>query len=288
MHYSVAVFSKTAEQAEQFMKKYVHVDSYDFEHFDPEICEWEVADEAMIKEAEESVAREKSDEYTFEIFAREMEQYRKSWDVEEDFDEFVRNQFKACKSDENNVDLYMKDVFCKCWCEQIHAYAEMHNPNDKYDGYVFGGRFANSLRLKAGCKGEYAPESNYGVPPREEGLYARARLADVSLEADEELARRAKRYWEIKMEGADSRADEDFLHYEFLDLKDFTSKEEYVNYRSRVCSAEYIDPDGNIHMGVNRSFAVRDTDGTYRLRDEMLNWLHENPDLLVSIYDIHI
>ena len=66
------------------------------------------------------------------------------------------------------------------------------------------------------------------------------------------------------------------------------SKEEYVNYRSRVCSAEYIDPDGNIHMGVNRSFAVRDTDGTYRLRDEMLNWLHENPDLLVSIYDIHI
>lgn len=287
MHYSVAVFSKTAEQADWLMKKYTQVYNHDFEHFDPEFCEWEIADEAMLKEAEESVAREKSDEYTFEVYAREMEQYRKSWDLEEDFDEFIRNEYIAIKSDENNVALYMREIFEKIWCEQVHAYAEMHNPNGVYDWFTLGGRFANALRLKPGCSGECSSREDDDIPVIE-GFCDRARLADISLEADKEEAKNAARYWDVKVDGAAPREGEDFDRYTFSRPERFTSRDHFVDFYSRVSAYDYIDPNGKLHRGARLCFCEHGPDGTYRLNDELLGWLKENPDLLVSIYDTHI
>lgn len=286
MHYKVAVFSNSAEQAERFMQMHKRVDPHDFDAFDPEYCQWETADEELIREAEAEIAREKSDEFTLEIFAREMEPYREDF-PDMDFDEFVRSQFAARKADDNNVAAFLEEMHELRRCEKIHAYARMYNPHEICDRYEFGGRFADGLLLKPGCSGEDAPRDEYSAP-KKAGYCDRARLADVCFDADEDLAYLARRAWEVNVEGDSLREDDDKDEIEMAETDLCDSKEDYVDYCSRPSADGYIDPDGKYHEVKPFTFGVKSTDGTYRLRAEFADMLKKNPDLLVSIYDIHI
>ena len=286
MHYKIAVFSESAEQAERFMRMHRAVDPLDFDAFDPAYCEWEIADEDTVREAEETIAREKSDEFTLEVFAREMERYREDF-PDEDFDECVRCQFEARKADDNDVASYMEEEEGMRWCDRIHAYARMLNPHEICDWYVFGGRFTDGLLLKPGCSGEDAPRDEYSAP-KKAGYCDRARLCDIRFDADEKIARLARRAWEVNVEGDALLEDDDKDEIERADTDLWDTKEDYVEYWSRPSADSYIDPDGKYHETRFFNFGVKGADGTYHLRDEFAEMLKKNPELLVTIYDIHV
>lgn len=152
-----------------------------------------------------------------------------------------------------------------------------YNPNSKWDWWVQGGRYKNGLTNKSGEKVDFGQVKN------------------LRLGYDEESANRAKRFWEIVVEGDEPKTEEEMEISSFWSDKyyrdNYGTKEEYVRNCALglpyafLVDGEWHEPGEMLYWGMSTTKA--ETRIKYRERYEaMLKTLR--PDDIIVVIDCHI
>ena len=168
--------------------------------------------ETAIAEGKKSVTKvvERLKECDDENAKKYLEKYR-LYKTDEDFYQYIA---EGHKTDENG-----------------NVYST-YNPKSKWDWYQIGGRFCDCLKDK---NGEYVTEGF---------------AEDISFERDEKEYKRAKRFWELVVEGKKLRKNEKmpftFYRKEYY-LQYYKDKEHYANIVSSPVFRAVVTPDGEWH-----------------------------------------
>ena len=174
-----------------------------------------------------------------------------------------------------------------------------HNPNARYDYYVWGGRWRGALKLKAGKTGDCAKFEKYEKPwVYPPNVCDRALASDMDFSRDDEAYQKALRRWEVLVEGAPLSDDEQMNGFLRLFkpqyyLNRYGDKEFYADYESRYIPYAFVDADGTWHScGQIGWFGCDDsTEGSMRqYKTEFNAYLKEAAEagLIVSMMDLHI
>lgn len=163
---------------------------------------------------------------------------------------------------------YLEDYHEAKYDEEMQDYGYWKNPNAKWDWYQTGGRWAGSLRVAADCENCGLGEKSWGWgtqnPYETDGKYKKvdsARIKDLVFPDYQEKYEKAKRFWELKVEGQEPQNDQ-----EKEDLKwDFYKSSYYENtYKDKET---YAECEATFH-----TYAVIDKDGHWNAKGEMGWW----------------
>ena len=162
--------------------------------------------------------------------------------------------------------------------EELDACGYLCNPNAKWDWWEIGGRWHNELRLKQGEKCN------------------QAQLKDIDLSSDVEALAKARRFWEVCVEGqpiAEDENPEDFRSFfrKKYYIDQFGDKETYARRTTGFTCWAFVAPNGEWYEnGQMGWFAANDA--TKESRDrfalELENILKSDPNLWLTIVDCHI
>lgn len=155
-----------------------------------------------------------------------------------------------------------------------------YNPKSKWDWYVVGGRFSDMLKLKNGCFVNSA--------------YAK----DIDFSVDEKRYKEGIRFWEIVVEGQESKTEEErnsyisYLSKEYY-IKRYKTKENYAKsistihtYAILMPNGEWLEPGrmgwfGISHAEIKDEIAFEENFAKYIEQAIQNNWL-------ITVVDCHI
>jgi hypothetical protein len=194
------------------------------------------------------------------------------------------------------------EEFCKCYYGYIYdeesgMWGYVCNPNAKWDWYMIGGRWSNSLRLKPGCEG-YMGTPSWGLAGTfpQEGRCDQALLKNVDLSPDPDEYEKAVRFWEVFVEkqplkeGENERDFFDFHAPEYY-IKLYGTKERYAEQQAEFSTWALVTPDGEWYeKGQMGWFGMSDAtaESISEYRAALNKVLAENPDVWITIVDCHI
>lgn len=179
-----------------------------------------------------------------------------------------------------------------------------YNPDSKWDWYEVGGRYAGMLSVKRGADymiGRksifYGKENPYTID--DEGIIKcdSARIKDLVFPEREAEAQKARRFWEIYVEGDEPRNEEErelvrFVFYKkeyYIDT--YKDKETYVRCSSTFCTYAVITKDGKWHAnGEMGWFGISRDDDTVAWADGYQKLVLDcaEEDDYITIVDCHI
>lgn len=185
------------------------------------------------------------------------------------------------------------------------VYSE-YNPNSKWDWYEIGGRWAGSLKLKAGVDKSKYPDLNFshGWDKEESEKVAKtavvdqAKFGDLDFSADKESYDESIRFWELYIDGETPKNDKEkkilgsvYYKKEYYTER-YDSKEEYARLRSEFKTFAILK-DGKWYekgemgwFGMDSSTAKESTKWDKSFFD---TWIKDLPDdTLLTIVDCHI
>lgn len=131
-----------------------------------------------------------------------------------------------------------------------------YNPDSKWDWYQVGGRWAGLLTVRAGTPHELGEKSwtwDDKNPYKSEGNIVKcdsARIKDLVFLDKEKDAQRARRFWELYVEGDEPQNDEerDMIKWAWYTkeyfLETYKDKETYIRCESAFCTYAVITKDG--------------------------------------------
>lgn len=160
-----------------------------------------------------------------------------------------------------------------------------YNPNSKWDWYQVGGRWGGDLKVKRSAR------KNYG----EADQVDEARVGDIDFNYDLEAYNRALRFWDVVVDDAPQRDDEDiFTIYNkqyYLDY--YGDRETYARYCSQWSTFAVITPNGVWHEKGEMGWfgCSSDTpDDSKRWNETFQERFIESadPDWILTIVDCHI
>ena len=192
--------------------------------------------------------------------------------------EDIRARYAQEKQDSESFEAFLSRWYGYAYNEELDACGYLCNPNAKWDWWEIGGRWHNELRLKKGEKCDQAQLKNIDLSP------------DV-----EELAK-ARRFWEVCVEGqsiAENENPEDFKPFfrkEYY-IDQFGDKETYATRVTGFTCWAFVAPNGEWYEnGQMGWFAANDA--TKESRDrfalELEDMLKSDPNLWLTIVDCHI
>lgn len=191
--------------------------------------------------------------------------------------EDIRAEYELSKQDGEGFDTFVYRWYGYVYNEELGAYGFYRNPNAKWDWWEIGRNWHNSLRLKQG------------------GRCDQAQVWDVDFSQDAEAAAKARRFWEVCVEGQPLRETEDPEDFKPVNKKycidQCGDKETYVKMQSGFTCWAFLTPDGEWHeQGQMGWFGVGDDTKESRARFtlELENMLKSSPDLWITIVDCHI
>ena len=204
------------------------------------------------------------------------------------------------------------DEFCKGWHsaekdEKKGVYGYWHNPNSKWDWYSIGGRWSGSLKLKDGATGTAGEGSTFTRcdPKLEKERLERlethtdqARIKDIDFSPDMDEYNKAKRFWELYVEGekVKTKADKDLIDFVMYKKEYYTkrykNKEEYAKLQSEFSTFAVLK-DGVWHekgemgwFGCSSATPEEESKWDKSYFDTFLKDLP--PETLITVVDCHI
>lgn len=187
-----------------------------------------------------------------------MATYKEHKDEYEDIDDFMENYYGYHQND-------------------YGEWGYITNPNAKWDWYVIGGRWSQYLRLK---------NSNLRVDE--------AYVRDIDFGIDPEKYKKALRFWEIAVEGAEPTAEEKekwFFYRSEYYVQEYGTKEKYAEMSASLSPFAVVTADGEWHEAGNMGwFGMSDTtkESRDKLSEYFKKYVEENPNLLLTVVDCHI
>jgi len=268
-HYSVAVFTEpNGRTVEELLARYdesIEVDPYVFmtkkeaiEHVRKDIEDCKNGKYAEYL-ANPSEYEESCKNKTHIKFLKEEFPERLNWTDEECYEHMAKQWGKEDVDEDGNL---------------ITTY----NPDSKWDWYVEGGRFSDEILLKTGERVGWA------------------KVKDIDFSPDEETRLRAERFWEIVVEDAPLKDDEErpfsFMKKEYY-LERFKTKEKYAQSCANWRTYAVVTPDGEWHEpGKMGWFGMSDAS-----IDDETKWDNEfyerfietaDPEWTLTVVDCHI
>lgn len=192
--------------------------------------------------------------------------------------EDIRARYAQEKQDRESFEDFLRRWYGYDYNEELKACGYFCNPNAKWDWWEIGGRWHNELRLKQGEKCD------------------QAQLKDIDLSPDVEELAKARRFWEVCVEGqplAQNENPEDFKPFfrqEYY-IDQFGDKETYATRVTGFTCWAFVAPNGEWYEnGQMGWFAANDA--TKETRDrfalELEDMLKSDPNLWLTIVDCHI
>ena len=223
-----------------------------------------------------------------EIIKEEKKRYEKRSDKDSEYCQNVD------WSDDNSI---VKHYFEYWEEEHDENYNELssYNPNSKYDWYQLGGRWAGSLKLKNGAEKEKDSELSWyncyeDVP---EGYTDHAQFKDIDLTPDKEQVEKAKRFWEVVVEGQPKQEGEKFDTFwkpEYY-KEQYGDKETYIKCQTELFACALLYKGEWIEAGQMGWFACKNS--TKESEEEYRKNFYEvisnlKPTDYLSMVDCHI
>ena len=156
------------------------------------------------------------------------------------------------------VEEYLKE-YCKDeWNEEAQDYGYWENPNAKWDWWQVGGRWAGSLKVASNCTNCGVGEKSWGWgdknPYATTGGYKKvdsARIKDLVFPDYQDKYRKAKRFWELKVEEQNPQNDKerellkwDYYRREYY-INTYKDKETYAECEATFYTYAVIDKEGH-------------------------------------------
>lgn len=153
---------------------------------------------------------------------------------------------------------YLEDYHDCTKDEETNDYGYWENPNAKWDWYQIGGRWAGRLTVLADCVNCGTGEKSWGWgnenPYETSGEYKRvdsARIKDLVFPDYQQKYEKAKRFWELIVEGQTPLNDEekDQIKWNFYKpsyyINTYKDKETYAECEATFHTYAIIDKEGN-------------------------------------------
>lgn len=179
--------------------------------------------------------------------------------------------------------------------EENGKYGYFYNPDAKWDWYSIGGRWNGMLRLKDGATGEKGEDGVFGG--YDDDGFSSAKVGDIDFSMNEELYEEAKRWWEVVMEDAPLRDDEDasdfqtFYRKEYLQER-YGDKETYAKSTASFSTWAILTPNGEWHeTGTMGWFGMSDasTERQKTWEEQYMDFINAaNPEDIFTLVDCHI
>lgn len=178
-----------------------------------------------------------------------------------------------------------------------------YNPDSKWDWYQIGGRWAGLLTVKKGTPHEIGEKSwtwDEKNPYESTGDIIKcdsARIKDLVFLDKEKDAQRARRFWELHVEGAEPQNDEerDMLKWAWYKkeyyIETYKDKETYVRCESAFSTYAAITKDGKWHAkGKMGWFGMSSDEDVVAWHDGYQKLIFDDAeeDDYITIVDCHI
>ena len=173
-----------------------------------------------------------------------------------------------------------------------------YNPNARWDWYCVGGRWCGQLKLLEGRKGWYG--SDYSEEEREQlkkGRCDSAYVQDCDFSPNQEVYKKALRFWEVIVEGkpcTDGEKDAFFNIFkpEYY-RQQYGTKENYARHQSDFLPYAFLTPDGEWHETGRMGWwgmdnATAESRDAFRESFEAFLKEAQEQNLLITIVDCHI
>lgn len=192
--------------------------------------------------------------------------------------EDIRAMYAQEKQENERFDAFLRRWYGYEYSEERDACGYLCNPNAKWDWWEIGGRWHNALRLKRGEKCD------------------QAQIRELDFSPDEEARAKARRFWEVCVEGrplAEAENPDDFKPFyrrEYY-IEQFGDGEIYAARTTGFTCWAFVAPNGEWYEnGQMDWFAANDA--TKESRDRFALALEEtlksDPDLWLTLVDCHI
>lgn len=153
---------------------------------------------------------------------------------------------------------YLEDYHGAKKDEETLDYGYWENPNAKWDWYQVGGRWAGKLKVACECENCEVGEKAWGFgstnPYETTDGYKKvdsARIKDLIFPDYKEKYEKAKRFWELKVEGQtpENDSERELLKFDFYKpdyyKNTYKDKETYAECEATFCTYAVIDKDGH-------------------------------------------
>lgn len=196
--------------------------------------------------------------------------------------EYVRKKWKGYedKSDSECYDAFAEDYISEGMTDEDGNLYSTYNPNSKWDWYQKGGRWSGLLKTKDGekCNEAY--------------------IKDLDFSVDQEVYRRALRFWDVHVDHAPLEPGEqesDFwtLYNEKFFRDYYLNRENYARIRSSFSTYAVITPNGVWHSkgemgwwGCSSETPEESIAWDNAFMERFIN--HADPDLMITIVDCHV
>lgn len=160
--------------------------------------------------------------------------------------EYLRNEFPK-KLNLTDEELYQEAIE---FHENLGPNGEImstYNPNSKWDWYQTGGRYAGRIVLKEGVAKEEDPEFSWGWDAKSKEEILKEPRVDSALMKDIDWSKmhnvqskydKAIRFWEMKVEGAEPKTDEEkeALKWDWYKPEYYTDRYKNKETYAKACS----------------------------------------------------
>ena len=207
----------------------------------------------------------------------EDEEYLEFEEASESMED-IRARYAQEKQDGESFETFLSRWYGYDYNEELDACGYLCNPNAKWDWWEIGGRWHNELRLKQGEKCD------------------QAQLKDIDLSPNVEELAKARRFWEVCVEGQPLARNENpgdfkpFFRREYY-IDQFGDKETYATRVTGFTCWAFVAPNGEWYENGRMGWFAAN-DATKESRDrfalELENMLKSDPNLWLTIVDCHI
>lgn len=274
MHYTVAVVTKEDSDAEVERLLAPFDENLEVE---PYICNTKAQ---IVERVRDRIAKLREDMKLFAEDKYDTERYRVYWLSEENVNPRTLQQYYAellsCenKTDEEIYQWYRDGDDDDCYDENGNELST-YNPNSKWDWYSIGGRWDGYFLNKEG--------NTTNVE----------KISEVVWDGSDEDKEKAKRFWEIIVEGKPLKEGEKrpFTWYnEKYYLDRYHTKEEYAERVTRTCPYSVVTPEGEwVAPGEMHWFSSTETDEQQKEYEEWFSkFIAEHQDCYITLVDCHI
>lgn len=283
-HFSLHVVITEEEIIEQHIEPYVNniaaIENIIEEKLEPfdESLEFEPyvfkTKEELIKDRRQNIKDAMNTRVAKEYFENPIQYVKENPDEKEYIKHILGLQDELSKSDDElwlDIEPMLSDVL-----DKDNNYISTHNKQGKWDWWVIGGRFENTLLDKNNNK------------------VTIIKVKDLSTEPEEKEIERSKRFWEIIVEKEEPKTEEEKAITTFYNenyyLDKYGNKEEFVKHQTSnlpyalLVNNEWIEPGKMLSFGMDTSNA--NTQKKFRKEyKEILKGLNDN-DIIVVV-DCH-
>ncbi|MDE6397885.1 MAG: hypothetical protein K2L51_01035 [Clostridiales bacterium] len=294
-HFTVALITKgkpTSELIDEMLAPYD--ENKEVEHF--------TSREELIKKTRAEI--EKYEKTVYAEYLADKEKYISESNNEAHI-KYISEEFpkKLAWTDEECYQYAIRCEDAENICDD-GSLCSTYNPNSKWDWYSIGGRYVGMLSVKLGADyalGQksllYGPENPYKSDDENIVKCDCARIKDLVFPEKEVDAQKARRFWEIYIEGDEPRDEKEreLVKYVFCTKKYYIStykdKETFVRCRSNFYTYAVITKDGEWHaVGKMGWFGISHEDDTVAWIDGYQKLVLDcaEDDDYITIIDCHI